>query len=488
MILFVSFLIILSMLSSKISSKIGLPLLIVFILIGLIAGSDVLNIFYFDDASLTKRISDILLMFIIFDGGFRVQRKNLQETAGASLTLATAGVVITAIVLGFFIYFVLKIEILRAFLIASIISSTDAAAVFMITKERPIKEKLATTLNVESAANDPMAILLTVTLIQLLTGGTTSPVFITLTLVWQFIGGVIIGFLISKLTVLVFNTFNSDNRGNYNVLMIGMILFCYGLADLLQANGIIAVFFMGYWVGNSKFASKQGVNNFLESVSSLCNVALFLLLGLLAFPSRFVNIWKEGLVVIFALIVLARPIAVFLCTFPFKYSVKEKLFLSWGGIKGAVPIVLATYPAAAGLDANGFIFDIIFFAVFITCVLQGTTLGYLSRLFKFTVPKKPSNPYIVELHSTQKSDIELFEIHINEQATSVDVKISELDLGQDVLISSIIRNGKIILPKGNVRIKANDILFVFVPIDNIEQINLALNRCKNIDSPCNGNL
>ena len=207
MILIFSFLIILSMLSSKLSSKIGLPLLIVFILIGLIAGSDVLNLFYFDNANLTKQISDILLIFIIFDGGFRVQRKSLKEAAGASLTLATLGVVLTAAALGLFIHFVLKVELLRAFLIASIISSTDAAAVFMITKERPIKEKLATTLNVESAANDPMAILLTVTVIQLLTEGIKSPFIIFLSLIWQFAGGVIIGFILSKITIFIFNKF-----------------------------------------------------------------------------------------------------------------------------------------------------------------------------------------------------------------------------------------------------------------------------------------
>jgi cell volume regulation protein A len=484
MILIFSFLIILSMLSSKLSSKIGLPLLIVFILIGLIAGSDVLNLFYFDNANLTKQISDILLIFIIFDGGFRVQRKSLKEAAGASLTLATLGVVLTAAALGLFIHFVLKVELLRAFLIASIISSTDAAAVFMITKERPIKEKLATTLNVESAANDPMAILLTVTVIQLLTEGIKSPFIIFLSLIWQFAGGVIIGFILSKITIFIFNKFNSDNRGNYNVLMIGMILFTYSLAVLVKANGIIAVFFMGYWLGNSKFAAKQGVNNFLESVSSMCNVGLFLFLGLLAFPSRFVNIWKEGLIVIAAMIFLARPIAVFLCTLPFKYSFKEKIFLTWGGIKGAVPIVLATYPAAAGLDSNGFIFDIIFFAVFTTCILQGTTLGFLSKLFKFTVPKKPSNPYIVELHSTQASDIEMFEIHISEDSVSINRKISELPLGQNILISSIIRDGRIILPKGNVHIKANDILFILVPADDIDRINLLLNQCNGLDGPC----
>ncbi|HUH44002.1 MAG TPA: potassium/proton antiporter [Treponemataceae bacterium] len=476
MILIFSLLIIVSMISTKLSSKMGIPLLIGFILIGIIAGSDVLNLLYFDNALMTKQITDILLIFIIFEGGFRVTRKNFHKTAGPSLTLATLGVMLTALALGLFIYFVLKLDFLTSFLIASIISSTDAAAVFMVTKENPINPKLATTINVESAANDPMAILLTVTFIQLLTEGIKSPVTIVISLTWQFLGGVAIGYLVHIVTIFVFNKFNSDNRGNYNVLIIGQILFCYGLAVLCKANGIIAVFFMGYWLGNANYAAKQGVSNFLESIASMCNVGLFLILGLLSFPSRFIHIWKEGVIVVLVLIFIARPIAVFLCTIPFKYNFKEKLFIIWGGIKGAVPIVLATYPAAYGLDENGYIFDIIFFAVFISCLLQGSTLGLLSKAFNFTIPKRQTTPYVVELHSTQETDVEMFEIHIDDDAQSINKKISKLDLGQDVLISSIIRDGKIVLPKGNVCIKAQDILFILTSTEKIDEINAILNN------------
>ena len=233
---------------------------------------------------------------------------------------------------------------------------------------------------------------------------------------------------------------------------------------------------MGYWLGNANYAAKQGVSNFLESIASMCNVGLFLILGLLSFPSRFIYIWKEGVIVVLVLIFIARPIAVFLCTIPFKYNFKEKLFIIWGGIKGAVPIVLATYPAAYGLDENGYIFDIIFFAVFISCLLQGSTLGLLSKAFNFTIPKRQTTPYVVELHSTQETDVEMFEIHIDDDAQSINTKISKLDLGQDVLISSIIRDGKIVLPKGNVCIKAQDILFILTSTEKIDEINAILNN------------
>ena len=427
MILFVAFLIILAMLSTKISAKAGLPLLIGFILIGVLVGSDVLNLFYFDNAVLTKKIADVLLIFIIFDGGFRVTREAFKTAAGPSLTLATLGVALTSLVLGALIHFILKFDLIYSLLISSIISSTDAAAVFMITKANPIKQKLAVTLNVESAANDPMAILLTVTFVQVATKAFNSPFFAVLSLIWQFAGGIIIGFASYKFSLFVFNRLRSDNRGNYNVLILGCILFAYGVSNILHANGIIAVFFMGYWLDNSAFPAKRSVSSFLESVSTIFNITLFIMLGLLSFPHRFVHIWKEALIIVGVMMVIARPAAVFLSLIPFHYSLKEKAFLTWGGIKGAVPIVLATYPLANGLDENGFIFDTIFFAVFLSCIIQGTTLVPLSKLLHFTERKRPDSPHAVELHSLQTSDIDMFDFYVESNAACVHKTLAELN-------------------------------------------------------------
>ena len=470
MILFIAFLIILAMLSTKISAKAGLPLLIGFILIGVIVGSDVLNLFYFDNAVLIKKIADILLIFIIFDGGFRITKEAFKMAAGPSLTLATLGVALTSLVLGFLIHLILKFDLVYSLLISSIISSTDAAGVFMITKANPIKSKLAVTLNVESAANDPMAILLTVTFVQIATKAFNSPLFAVISLIWQFAGGIIIGFVSYKISLFVFNRLRSDNRGNYNVLMLGCILFAYGVSDLLKANGIIAVFFMGYWLGNSAFPAKRSVSSFLESVSTIFNITLFIMLGLLSFPHRFVHIWKEALIIVGVMMFVARPLAVLLSLIPFKYSLKEKTFLMWGGIKGAVPIVLATYPLSNGLDENGFIFDTIFFAVFLSCIIQGTTLAPLSKLLRFTERKRPDSPHTVELHSLQASDVDMFDIYVESNAACVRKTIAELNLDKEVLISSIVRGGKIIFPKGSTVIEPEDILYVLAHSTRIEEI------------------
>lgn len=474
MLLFFAFLIVLAVFSTKISAKFGIPVLLVFLAIGIIVGSDVLNLFYFSDAVLTKKIADILLIFILFDGGFRITKKQLRLVFGPAFTLATLGVALTALVLGFFIHIITGYEFIYSMMLASIISSTDAAALFIITKQNPIKGRLANTLNVESAANDPMAILLTLAFIQLLIGSYGTPLHFLVDLLWQFSGGMIIGFVLSYVTRYLFDHLESENRGYYYVLIVGIILLTYGLADSVKANGIIAVFFMGYWLGNSEFAAKRGVSNFLEGIATFGNVSLFLMLGLLAFPKEFVHIWKEGLIVALLMIFIARPIAVFVSTAPFKYSFKERLFLNWGGIKGAVPIVLATYPAAYHVDSKGVVFNIIFFAVLISCLLQGSTFGLLARLWKFTVAKQPASPYTVELHTTKKSDIDMFEIHVSPKASCLHKRISELSLGKDVLISSIIRNDKIILPKGSTELLENDILFILAHAADIKEISKIL--------------
>lgn len=483
MILSVSLLIILAMLSTRLSARLGLPLLIGFILIGVIVGSDVLNLLYFDDAVLTKRIADVLLIFIIFDGGFRVTRSAFRSVAGPSLTLATFGVALTAGILGLMIHFILKFDIIYALLIASIISSTDAAAVFMITKANPIRSNLATTLNVESAANDPMAILLTVTVIRIATQAFHSPILAMLALIWQFLGGAMIGFGCYRISLFVFRHFNSESRGNYNVLMLGCIMFAYGISELLRANGIIAVFFMGYWLGNSSFPAKRGISSFLESLSTLFNISLFILLGLLSFPHRFVYIWKEALIIVALMMLVARPVAVFVSTLAYRYTFKEKVFLMWGGIKGAVPIVLATYPMAAGIDRSGFIFDSIFFAVFLSCLIQGTTLGPLSRLLHFAEPKRPESPHSVELHSLKSSDIDIVEIRVEANSPYVHKSLAEMNIDKELLISSIVRDGRIILPKGGTVVEENDILFILVNSSRTEDINGIINAVPIVPDP-----
>ncbi len=464
MFLLIALLIIASLFATRISDKVGVPVLIVFLGVGILVGNDCLGLVQFNDAKLTKQIADVLLIFILFSGGFSTTRSDLQLVAKPAITLATLGVALTAVALGVCIHFIMHFDWMLSMLIGSIISSTDAAAVFLITRQNPIQKKLAATLNVESAANDPMAILLTLAFVGSAAGdGNATFLDFFVKLAWQFSGGILVGYVASYVAKFLFNNLRSENRGYYYVLIIGVILLGYGAADVIYANGIIAVFFMGYWLGNSEFVLKRGVSHFLEGISTFCNMTLFLMLGLLAFPRNFLGVWKEGLLIAALMIFVARPFAVWISTFPFHYTKKEKLFLCWGGIKGAVPIVLATYPAAYGLESGNSVFNIIFFAVLITCLLQGSTLGKLAKLLKLTVPTPPKSPFSVELYSLKNSNVDMFDFLITADSFCAGKTIKDLNLGQDVLITSITRKANIIPPKGGVELEPDDILFILAP-------------------------
>ncbi|HOX32130.1 MAG TPA: potassium/proton antiporter [Spirochaetales bacterium] len=461
--------------STKLSSRFGVPVLIAFIGLGILVGSDVLNFFYFDDALLTKRLADGLLVFIIFVGGFQTKRSALRSVAKPALGLATVGVLATAGLLGLLVHFVGHYSLAQSLMIASIISSTDAAAVMLITRQNPIRERVAATLDVESAANDPMAILLTLACVQLAAGSGRSPALLGLELVWQLGGGVLVGYAVSRASVFLFDRLESENRGYYYVLVIGVILLAYGLASIARANGIIAVFFMGYWLGNAEFVGKRGVSNFLEGISAFSNLSLFLMLGLLAFPSRFPSVWREGLAIACLLIFIVRPLVVLACAMPFKYEARELALIAWGGIKGAVPIVLATYPAAYGLDPEGEIFNIIFFAVLLSCLVQGLSMGPLARRLGLTLPAKPHSPHSVELHSLRKSDIDMFELRVEAGSIADGLRIRDLVLPADLLISSIVRDKKIVPPRGATILRAQDLLFILAPAAKIEEVSASLN-------------
>lgn len=473
MLLLISFLIIAAVVFAKISSKYNVPVLIAFLGIGILSGSDVLNLFYFDDASLTKKIADILLVFILFDGGFRTTKKQIKLAAKIGFTLATLGVVATTFVLGVIIYKISSFNFFTSMTIAAIISSTDAAAVMSITRQYPIKDRIAAILNVESALNDPLAIILTITFASLAVGITKSPINLAINIIWQFIGGISIGFIISVATKFLFDKLEFENRGYYYILIVGNILFCYSIANTCATNGIIAVFVMGYRLGNCNFVAKKSVSNFLEGINSFANFFLFLMLGLLAFPRNFIYIWKEAIVISMLIIFVARPVAVLISTIRSKLSFGEKFFISYGGIKGAVPIVLATYPSAFKMDHADLIFNIIFAVVFISCVLQGSFLGKLARLLNLSVNAQTKNPYSMELHGVRKSEHDMLEIHLVNDAKVLGSKISELNLDKNILITSIIRNGNIVPPKGNTILQSGDILFILAPtqiFSEIEQI------------------
>lgn len=473
MMLLLALLIIIGTFSTKIATKSGIPALLIFLSIGVIFGSDFLNLINFDNVELAGQIANIALIFVLFESGFQTKHDELHAYCGPAMTLATLGIAVTAGVLGGLIYLIMcPGNIFYSLMIGTIISSTDASAVMMIFRKNSIKRRVSSTLEVESAANDPAAILLTMLMIQLVSGQASGNIGIfILRLIWQLIGGLMVGFIFGKIACILFDNLKSENRGYYYVLIIGVSISIYSLAELIKANGVIAVFFAGYKIGNSQFTYKRGISSFLEGISTLSNMTIFLMLGLLVSPKELQHVWKEGILVAILLMFIARPVAVFLCTAAFKFQFKEKLLLSWGGIKGAVPIVLSTYPMVYGLDQSRKVFNIVFFAVVLSCVLQGTTITMVAKWLKLLVPPVPRSPYSLELLTTSQTDVDMFELSIEEKAVCCNKKIMDLHLPDGVLITSIVRNDKLISPKGNTEIQGNDILFILAPVAKIRVVS-----------------
>lgn len=486
MILLVALLLVAAVFSTKLSARFGLPGLLLFLGLGLAVGSDGLGLVDFDDAALAKRLADLALVFVLFESGFHTSGTKLRAAFGPAVTLATAGVAVTALALAAALHLLLRWPLERALLVGAIVSSTDAAALIAMLRQRSIRPRVSTTLEVESATNDPMAILLTVALVRAFGSGAPDGARLApflLALAWQFGGGLAVGFAGGALARFLFDRLDSENRGYYYALSIGVALLAFGAADAIGANGIIAVFFAGFRLGNSDFAWKRGVSHFVEGVSAVANLGVFLLLGLLAFPSQFAGVWKEGLAAAALLIFVARPLAVLLFATPFRFRFRELVFLSWGGIKGAVPIVLATYPAAAGLDPNGDIFNMVFFVVIASSLVQGGTLDLMAKWLGLSAGRLPKPPHSLELISRGKAGLELLELRVEPGARGDGAELRSLDLPSGVLVSAVMRGDRVVAPRGHTRLESGDLLYVLAPTIEGSSIAVAVNGPREEDRP-----
>jgi cell volume regulation protein A len=337
----------------------NVPLILIALAIGIIFGSDVTGIIYFDNAELTKQITDIALMFILFAGGYETKIKDLKNVLKPALLLSSIGVLFTGVICALLFSLIFKWDFLHSLLLSAIISSTDASAIFSILRGSNIDKQTTSLIKLESATNDPMAIIFTTFLIQLFQGYNFSTFSTILIFLWLFIGGIAIGILIGVLSKIIIKQIKDLDAGYYHLLIIGIIFLSFGIAELCNANGLMAVFFTGLILGNTKLPYNNRIAAFTDTLSFITNVIIYVLLGLLAFPSKFSEIYLYGIGLFLILTFVARPVTVFLLTAFTKFSIKKKTFISWSGIRGTVPIVLATYPLIAGLDPNHQMFNII---------------------------------------------------------------------------------------------------------------------------------
>ncbi len=464
---------------ARISNKWRVPLVVISLFAGILFGGEVAGLVHFDDFVMARRIADFALVFILFIGGFDTQADRLKLVLAPAMVLATIGVIMTAAITGASLYFLLQFGLPTAVLIGCIIASTDAAAVFSILRSRDIDKKLSSVVEVESATNDPMAIVLTSIAVQLIVSQLEHPAKIGLSLLWLIVGGIGFGLIVGKIGVYLFRFIKYLDKGYLYVYMIAIIMLSYGVADLCHASGILSAFFAGFLMGNSNIPYKSNISTMLDAISTIANVIIFVLLGFLVSLQEFAAVYIDGIYLFLILALIARPITVLCCTLFTKYTYKEKIFINWSGLRGAVPMVLATYPAAAGVSDSSKIFHIVFFAVFLSMLVQGTTITKFADLLKLGVKARPKPKQIMELVTLQKAELELVEIIIDEDEYSGKVLISSLDLPAGTTITMVNRRDAIIAPRGNTVLKAGDVLYVLSKPSNIESVSSEI--LKNFD-------
>ncbi|MCD7879940.1 MAG: potassium/proton antiporter [Candidatus Gastranaerophilales bacterium] len=464
-------------LSSKIAGKLGLPVLLIFILIGIIFSSDVLGIIYFDNYYAAQFIGVIALDYILFAGALSIDIKEIKPVYKQGICLATIGVFLTAIFLGFVSHKYLKFSLSECMLLGAIVSSTDAAAVFSIlrSKEISLKNNLKPLLELESGANDPMAVFLTVAAISFLNGENSSFHNFIFLFIKQMLIGVLSGYLIGKLAVKVINKIHLAYNGLYVVLTIAIVAFAYSMPAIIGGNGFMSVYTAGITMSSLKFVHKRMLIKFHDGIAWLMQTVMFLILGLLIFVKDLIPALIPALIITAILIFIARPLAVFISLIPFKNSVREKLFISWVGLRGAAPIVLATFPLLAGIEHSHEIFSIIFFVVILSVVIQGTTIPYAAKFLKQAAPpvRDSISPFEFEAGETANK---LFELQVQECSKTVNKKLKEIKLPKDSLITMISRGGDFLIPSGDTILEECDIVFVLS--DSVNE-----NSLKNIFEP-----
>lgn len=459
-ILIIALLLVIGVVSTRFSSKLGVPSLVLFIAIG----TFLTEIIYYDDMELTQTLGMMALVVILFEGGLQTNISTLKKVVTPAILLATVGVLLTSVILGLFAYLILELDLLTAMLLGAIVGSTDAAAVFAVFGSKNIKNKLSSTLEAESGTNDPMAVFLTVTIISIIEMSTNPNIFIlVLSFFWQMGMGLLVGFIIAKIAAYVINKINLEASGLYPVLSLAFAMLSYGISDLVNASGLLAVYVMAVIMGNSSLTYKHSILRFNEGLAWMMQIVMFMMLGLLAFPNQFLNYALEGIILALALMFIARPVGVFLTLLASRYNLQEKVFLSWAGLRGSVPIVLATYPLVSGIENGYLIFNVVFFIVIFSALLQGSTIIPVARWLDFDEGKVYTPAYSVELLALGETNNEINGIGLPEASYHNDVKITNLDLPTDVLIIAIIRDEELITPNGETPLKSKDFIYVMMP-------------------------
>jgi potassium/hydrogen antiporter len=468
-----SVLLLISIVAGKTSYRYGVPVLLLFLAIGMLAGSEGVLGIQFDDSKLAQFIGIVSLNFILFSGGLDTNWKEVKPILWQGVSLSTFGVLLTSASVGLFVWLITDFTIYESLLLGSIVSSTDAAAVFSILRSRnlALKSNLRPTLEFESGSNDPMAYVLTIAFLGLVVNQDQSFLSIFPLFIKQMAIGGIAGFLFGIFSKFIINKIQLDFEGLYPVLVIALMFITFSSTDFLGGNGFLAIYICAVYIGNQELIHKKSILKVFDGLAWLMQIVLFLTLGLLVFPSEIFPVMGLGLLISVFLILVARPLSVLISLFPFKMKNRSRLYISWVGLRGAVPIVFATYPLLAGIEKADMIFNIVFFISVTSVLIQGTSIIKMAKWMHVALPENVKKRSVLDTFLYDHPKTAMQEIEISENCPAVGKRIFELAFPKSAIIVIIKRGDKYVTPNGSTIIEANDILVVLsVSSDGINKV------------------
>jgi len=465
-------LLLLSILASIVSSRLGAPILLVFLGLGMLAGEDGPGGIRFDDVQTSHLVGTLALAIILFDGGMRTRVQTFRVGLWPAISLATLGVIITSTIIGAIAAWALHIPLLQGMLIGAIIGSTDAAAVFSLLHAQgsALKQRVAATLEIESGSNDPMAIFLTLALIELLIAGKPLTFGIVPDFIYQFGVGAALGLGGGKLLVWLINRLQLAT-GLYPLLALAGGVLIFATTSHVGASGFLAIYLAGLVLGNTRLQAAQHILRVHDGMAWLSQIGMFLILGLLVTPSELVEIAPQAILIALALVLLARPVAVTLSLLPFRFPWREHVFIGWVGLRGAVPVVLAMFPLMAGLENAELFFNVAFFVVLVSLVVQGWTIAPAARVLRLEVPPVSEPMQRINLDIPGEFEHELFGYRIAAGCMAAGRTVMELPLPAGTHVTTVARNGSVLELEPGLRLLAGDHVYITAVARNVPPLN-----------------
>lgn len=473
-------LLIVSILASKVSDRFGIPALLLFLGIGMLAGSDGPGGISFDNVWIAKSLGVAALAYILFSGGLDTDWGTVRRVLWPGVVLSTLGVFITASLVAWFSMTFLDFSILEGFLLGAVISSTDAAAVFSILRSRNVslKRKLKPLLELESGSNDPMAVFLTLGILQLMGAPESSPWQLIPWFIQQMFLGALLGWLLGKLSLFAINRLKLEYEGLYPVLTLAVVILTYSLTSVVGGNGFLAVYLCGIVMSRKEFLYKKSLSRFHDGIAWLMQIAMFLTLGLLVYPSKLLPIAAFGLMTSAFLMFIARPVSVFVSLLFAKMGLNEKIMISWVGLRGAAPVILATFVLLANPPKADLIFNIVFFVVLMSVLFQGTSIPLVAKWLKVDAPLEKKRRYPIEFEQTEGVNTDLLEFMVPYNSVVAGKAIYEIGLPADCLVTMICRNEQFIVAGGKTILEEGDVVLALVNPDSQKALQAVLSKQK----------